>query len=112
MPIGDTETFTYTGSTGGITGITKALQKKIMKSEELDRDIVYIHWVDSNIMHDQTSEVIKPATIQTVGYLIQEKGEYVTVARDLIDEEWRGQISIPRECIMSIRKVKSLELAE
>lgn len=68
--------------------------------------IVVVHWIDSNIMHDQTNEVVEPVTIQTVGYLIQDKVRSVTVARDLINDEWRGQISIPRECIMSIRKVK------
>lgn len=66
--------------------------------------ITTIIWIDSNITEGQTSEIVEPAIITTVGMVVKDCKEYVTIARDEIDGEWRGQISIPRECIRDIRE--------
>lgn len=72
----------------------------------LKKKIVRIDWVDSNIAESQTYEIVEPVLIRTVGYCIHDSIEYITLARDLIDGEYRGQISIPKECIKGKKDVE------
>jgi len=69
----------------------------------LRKGVRVIDWVDSNIIETQTYDIAKPTLIRTIGFVVADEIDYITVARDLIDDEFRGQISIPKECIRSNR---------
>lgn len=76
------------------------------------KNIYKITYKDSNIMNDQSSEVVKPANIIAVGFVLEHKSTHITLARELVDDEYRGQISIPIESIEEIVKVKGDEEPE
>ena len=65
--------------------------------------IIEIEYTDSNIINEQTSEIVKPEIIQAVGYLIKDGQDYITIAREVIKNEYRGQLSIPRVAIIHIK---------
>ena len=64
-----------------------------------------ITYIDSNIIEGQTDEVAEPAEIEAIGFVVEISSEYITIAREKMDKEWRGQLSIP---IKSILEVKDL----
>lgn len=66
---------------------------------------VEVEYIDSSIINEQTDEVARPETIKAVGYLIKEAEEYITLSRELVGSEYRGQVSIPKVAIIS-RKPK------
>lgn len=65
---------------------------------------ICIKWQDSNIIEDQTDVSPNIAIIKTCGFLVRENEKSVIVARDIILGEYRGQIIIPRENIIKVRK--------
>lgn len=61
---------------------------------------IVVNYVDSNMIHEQTDEIIEPEICRTIGYLIKEDDDYITLAAELIGKEYRRQISIPRVAIL------------
>lgn len=61
--------------------------------------IMEVKYIDSNMINEQTDIIAKPQIIEAVGFLVEETKEYITLAREKIGEEWRGQISIPKVAI-------------
>lgn len=58
-----------------------------------------VKYIDSNIINEQTNEIVKPVIITAVGFVIEETDNYITIAREIIDNEYRGQVSIPKVAI-------------
>lgn len=58
-----------------------------------------IKYLDSNIIEEQTSEVAIPVKITAIGFIVKETENYITLAREQVGDEWRGQISIPKKSI-------------
>lgn len=54
----------------------------------------------------QTDEILTPSEIESVGFLLEENEDHVTICRDIVDGEYRGQLSIPRENILCITQPK------
>lgn len=71
-------------------------------------ELVKVYWVDSNMFHEQLPTDTKwhCAIIETVGYLVQKTPDIIVVARDLINEEVRGTITIPMFSVTKIKKLK------
>lgn len=68
-----------------------------------------IIWRDSNMVHDQEAINIdlEVCLIVSVGFLVDEKGSKYTLIRDIVnDSEGRAKISIPKENVVEIRKLK------
>jgi hypothetical protein len=65
--------------------------------------IAVIEYIDSNMTHEQTSEIVKPEPITTVGFVIDEKDEYITLAAELIGGEYRRQVSIPKVAVLKTK---------
>jgi len=59
--------------------------------------IAVVVYVDSALEDAQTGTVITPAdAVEVVGFLLRDEPEYVTLTRELMGEQYRGQVSIPR----------------
>lgn len=66
------------------------------------RTVKVIDWIDSSLQNVQVGkeDYPKPEIITSVGFLVEETDQYVTIARDdMRDDEYRGLLCIPRECI-------------
>jgi hypothetical protein len=59
-----------------------------------------IKYIDSSLINDQTDEVAKPQIIIACGFVVAETDEYITLSREIIDEEFRGQVAIPKVAII------------
>lgn len=59
-----------------------------------------ITYIDSALIDDQTDEIAKPCKIKATGFLIKETEDYIVLARELVDEEYRGQVAIPKRSII------------
>lgn len=59
-----------------------------------------VSYIDSNIIEEQTNQVAEPVKITAIGFLVKETNEYITIAREKIGDEWRGQVSIPKKAII------------
>jgi len=59
-----------------------------------------VTYIDSCTIDTQTSEVAKPMTIEATGFKVRETDEYITIAREKIGDEWRGQLSIPKVAVI------------
>lgn len=55
---------------------------------------------------EQTGEVIKPVEIEIVGYLVYEDDTCVTLAMELVGDEFRNQVSIPKVAILDSRSIQ------
>lgn len=66
------------------------------------KKIKKIRWVDSNHSPHQMSEdeLLEPVEIISVGFLVKETKDYVVLARELIEDDYRGVIAIPKVCIL------------
>lgn len=75
------------------------------------RHIVCVKWRDSCIRDEQDAEGNVPpvSVIHSVGFLVREKKRSISLTRDFMHGDIRGTITIPRECIVSIRTVKLKE---
>ena len=58
-----------------------------------------IKYIDSQLINEQTEEIAKPQLIVATGFVIAETNDYITLAREVIDKEYRGQVSIPKIAI-------------
>lgn len=73
-------------------------------------DIVSVLWVDSSLQDGQVDHhnYPKPEKITSVGYLIEETDEYVTIARDGMNSgDFRGLLCVPRVAILSKVTIRS-----
>jgi hypothetical protein len=67
-----------------------------------------VSWIDSKTVLSQITEdeLPKPCVIDSVGFLVEETDEYITLARERIDSDWRGVIAIPKCCVKEIKDVQ------
>ena len=63
-----------------------------------------IKYLDSNIDSGQTNEILEPVVIEAIGFVIKETNEYITLAMEIIEKEYRGQLSIPKIAILKGQK--------
>ncbi|MCP4668239.1 MAG: hypothetical protein GY849_17980 [Deltaproteobacteria bacterium] len=70
-------------------------------------EIIKVIWRDSNIYIEQChkTDVFSYETLITYGKLIQENKEQIVVAGDILGDEVRRVIVIPKENIISIKKL-------
>ncbi len=59
-----------------------------------------IKYIDSNLINDQTDFIAKPEIITSIGFVIKETDDYITITREIVGEEYRGQLSIPKVAIL------------
>jgi hypothetical protein len=45
-------------------------------------------------------ELPKPSRVDSVGYVVEENKDYVTLAREIMGRDWRGLICIPQCCVL------------
>ena len=65
-----------------------------------------VTWTDSNMIHEQTDVVPEVATIETSGFLISDDDKETIIARDIINDEYRSIIAIPKKCVISILEME------
>ena len=68
--------------------------------------VVEVIYIDSNIINEQTDEIVEPEEIRAIGYLVEETRNYVTITRELVNSEYRGQISIPKVAILKKHEIE------
>ena len=59
-----------------------------------------IKYIDSNLINEQTDFIAKPKIITAIGFVVEETDEYITIAREIVADEYRGQLSIPKVAIL------------
>jgi len=76
------------------------------------RDLVMVEWVDSfsvdpwQTSNDAIENSKKPLICRSVGVLLDDKGEYVTLCHTLNDEGMVcGVLHIPKRCIVTQTKL-------
>lgn len=67
------------------------------------KDIYKITWRDSSILNEQGSNdcEFEVSIIESVGFLLKEDSNRIVITRDLIDDDSRGVLIIPKENITS-----------
>lgn len=68
-------------------------------------------WVDSCLQNYQVGkdEYPKPEEIISVGFLVEQTDEYITLARDDMKlDQFRGLICIPTECVKRAGPINGL----
>jgi len=80
-------------------------------SPKLLHALAYVTWVDSSIMEGQIgrADLPTPTEIYSVGFIVDETDDYVTLARERMDDDYRGLVSIPTVAVRSQRTL-TLEL--
>lgn len=65
-------------------------------------EVKHIRWIDSSIQDDQVDHhnFPKPTNAVSVGFIIEETDDYITLARDALDKDYRGLICIPKIAII------------
>ena len=75
----------------------------------MEKDIVLIEWVDSKGMErwEYLDEIVSmpPCHCYAVGFVIEDNGDYKTLALGLSDTQVLGRMTIPTGCIKSIKKL-------
>jgi hypothetical protein len=68
--------------------------------------IVQVEWIDSKMYFEQVSEggIEAPCIVTSVGYLVKDDPDWIAIARESIDGEWRGVIAIPMVAIKWIKE--------
>jgi predicted DNA-binding transcriptional regulator AlpA len=63
-----------------------------------------VRWIDSSLQNGQVDrhDFPKPEVITSVGFVVDETDEYVTLARDDMghDGDYRGLVSIPKIAVL------------
>ena len=76
----------------------------------MNKEIVLIEWLDSKGLERweylEDLEPLLPARCLTVGFLLDDKPDYVTIALGISDTQVLGRMTIPKGCIS---KIKSIE---
>lgn len=70
--------------------------------------IYHITWRDSNLYNEQgdSDYPFEVTVIESVGFVLQESKDSITITRDLMKKESRGAVTIPRENILKIKKLE------
>lgn len=73
--------------------------------------LVQIDWIDSKPGPNEWEyldgiESLKPVLCRTVGFLMEDRSEYKTLAQSLSDTQVHGRITIPKHCIKRIKRLK------
>lgn len=63
-----------------------------------------IKFIDSATTDEQSATPTRPLIIEAVGFLIDETDIYITIARELLGNEYRGQLSIPKVAIIKSKE--------
>lgn len=76
------------------------------------RRIVYLEWVDSHTVDgwldkDEVSKDCKASKIYSVGYLVEETDEDITITTSYWDDEIMSPLTIPKSAILKCRKKKT-----
>jgi len=73
------------------------------------KEIVLIEWVDSKGLERweylDEIEPIPPCICYSVGFLIEDNKDYLTIALGLSETQVLGRTTIPAGCIRNIRKL-------
>lgn len=75
-------------------------------TKQKEQQIYIVEYIDSNIMNDQSSEIVEPTVIKAVGFVLKHDPNFITLARELIDDEYRGQVSIPADSLIQVIKLQ------
>ena len=70
--------------------------------------LAVVEWIDSSLQNGQVDkdDFPQPERITSVGYVVFEQDEFMTLARDDMNNgDWRGLLCIPRECIKDVRRL-------
>lgn len=72
--------------------------------------IVVVNWRDSNFYIEQCSKdsEFEFCTIKTVGFLVYADSDKLVLAQDIIEEDLRRVVVIPRENVISIETPKDI----
>ena len=72
----------------------------------MENKITKITWRDSRryVYQMEDNEDFSVCEITTVGFLVKEETKHFVLAQDLIDDEFRGIIVIPKENVIKIIK--------
>lgn len=86
-----------------------------MRNEELfslipRRRLVEVWWLDSHGRDGWTKygDPVDPraAACKTVGYVLDETDEFLTVASSIGDDQFCQEMSIPKGCVRKVRRLK------
>lgn len=64
-----------------------------------------INYTDSVTLNEQTDEIAEVEEIIAVGFIVSDTKDSITIARELIGREYRGQLAIPKRSIIGIGEV-------
>jgi hypothetical protein len=69
---------------------------------------IEVTWRDSQIYVSQVgiSEIFEVCTLTSVGYLVSKNTKQVVLARDVVNDDVRGVLVIPRENITKLRRLR------
>lgn len=72
--------------------------------------IVEVVWFDSTGItskweHKDDIELLKPALVNSVGFLLQDEKDYVTLVQSDSGEQLMGRLTIPMACIDCINEL-------
>lgn len=65
-----------------------------------------VKYTDSNLIEEQTEVIAEPVDIEACGFLVKETDSMITLARECIGDEFRGQISIPKSTIIKVYELQ------
>jgi hypothetical protein len=75
----------------------------------MDKDIVLIEWVDSKGVErwEYLDEIVAmpPCKCYSVGFLMEDHLDYITIALGLTDTQVLARTTIPKGCIRSVKKL-------
>lgn len=80
-------------------------------------NMVIVEWVDATYDEEgwrpapeYNKLLLEPISVQTIGFLVADKKEYVTLIQTLAkDSGYMNRFTIPRGCIISIQSLKVSE---
>ena len=76
------------------------------------RQIVLIEWLDSKFMgmweHLYDLEPVEPCLCYSVGFLMEDRKDYKTIAIGISESQVLNRVAIPSGCIKSIKKLGEL----
>lgn len=61
-----------------------------------------VKWIDSSIQEHQVDhhDFPKPTIITSIGFVVEYTDDYITLARDIVDKDYRGLVCIPNIAIL------------
>ena len=78
----------------------------------IDKTMVVVKWTDSTASAQwlDDDECHELAELTSVGWLVGEKEDSLSISTTSYDEGWLGAVTIPKVAITSVRRVDGLEL--